>query len=156
MHDRCNKKNLSHLRTVLSMKLFLFLYKYISIHTLLKSVMQLINIMHHRGIVSIIYYLLYYYFQSPFLLLPCCTPQQNPPKGTYSICYTTSPSTQSLLSSPLYGTVGRRYRMSQHHCNTSNMCAAQTCRSQSCSHNRSRMTCSHAPFQADRRGCKNR
>lgn len=72
MHDRCNKKNLSHLRTVLSMKLFhiyveklfllLFLYKYISIHTLLKSVMQLINIMHHRGIVSIIYYLLYYYF----------------------------------------------------------------------------------------------
>lgn len=72
MHDRCNKKNLSHLRTVLSMKLFhiyveklfllLFLYKYISIHTLLKSVMQLINIMYHRGIVSIIYYLLYYYF----------------------------------------------------------------------------------------------
>lgn len=69
MHDRCNKKNLSHLRTVLSMKLFhiyveklfllLFLYKYISIHTLLKSVMQLINIMHHRGIVSIIYYLSY-------------------------------------------------------------------------------------------------
>lgn len=42
--------------------LLLFLYKYISIHTLLKSVMQLINIMHHRGIVSIIYYLLYYYF----------------------------------------------------------------------------------------------
>ena len=80
MHDRCNKKNLSHLRTVLSIKLFhiyveklfllLFLYKYISIHTLLKSVMQLINIMHHRGIVSIIYYLLYYYFLSPFLLLP--------------------------------------------------------------------------------------
>lgn len=72
MHDRCNKKNLSHLRTVLSIKLFhiyveklfllLFLYKYISIHTLLKSVMQLINIMYHRGIVSIIYYLLYYYF----------------------------------------------------------------------------------------------
>ena len=55
--------------------LLLFLYKYISIHTLLKSVMQLINIMHHRGIVSIIYYLLYYYllyyyFLSPFLLLP--------------------------------------------------------------------------------------
>ena len=80
MHDRCNKKNLSHLRTVLSIKLFhiyveklfllLFLYKYISIHTLLKSVMQLINIMHHRGIVSIIYYLLHYYFLSPFLLLP--------------------------------------------------------------------------------------
>lgn len=42
--------------------LLLFLYKYISIHTLLKSVMQLINIMYHRGIVSIIYYLLYYYF----------------------------------------------------------------------------------------------
>lgn len=42
--------------------LLLFLYKDISIHTLLKSVMQLINIMHHRGIVSIIYYLLYYYF----------------------------------------------------------------------------------------------
>lgn len=70
MHDRCNKKNLSHLRTVLSMKLFhiyveilfllLFLYKDISIHTLLKSVMQLINIMHHRGIVSIIYYLSYF------------------------------------------------------------------------------------------------
>lgn len=70
MHDRCNKKNLSHLRTVLSMKLFhiyveklfllLFLYRYISIHTLLKSVMQLINIMHHRGIVSIIYYLSYF------------------------------------------------------------------------------------------------
>lgn len=72
MHDRCNKKNLSHLRTVLSMKLFhiyveklflfLFLHKWISIHTLLKSVTQLINIMYHRGIVSIIYYLLYYYF----------------------------------------------------------------------------------------------
>ena len=71
MHDRCNKKNLSHLRTVLSMiaipyiyveKLFLllFLYKYISIHTLLKSVMQLINIIHYRGIVSIIYYLSYF------------------------------------------------------------------------------------------------
>lgn len=43
-------------------KLFLLLFLYISIHTLLKSVMQLINIMHHRGIVSIIYYLLYYYF----------------------------------------------------------------------------------------------
>lgn len=40
--------------------LLLFLYKYISIHTLLKSVMQLINIMHHRGIVSIIYYLSYF------------------------------------------------------------------------------------------------
>ncbi len=46
--------------------------------------------------------------------------------------------------------------MSQHHCNTSNMCAAQTCRSQSCSHSRSRMTYSHAPSQADRRGYKNR
>ena len=46
--------------------------------------------------------------------------------------------------------------MSQHHCNTSNMCAAQTCRSQSCSHSRSRKTYSHAPFQADHRGCKNR
>ena len=40
--------------------LLLFLYKDISIHTLLKSVMQLINIMHHRGIVSIIYYLSYF------------------------------------------------------------------------------------------------
>lgn len=40
--------------------LLLFLYRYISIHTLLKSVMQLINIMHHRGIVSIIYYLSYF------------------------------------------------------------------------------------------------
>ena len=46
--------------------------------------------------------------------------------------------------------------MSQHRCNTSNMCAAQTCRSQSCSHSRSRKIYSHAPSQADRRGYKNR
>ena len=56
----------------------------------------------------------------------------------------------------IVGTEGRRCRMSQHRCNTSSMCAARTCHSQSCSHNRSRMTCIHAPFQADRRGCKNR
>lgn len=74
MHDRCNKKKLitpknspineaiPYIYICGKTFLLLFLYKYISIHTLLKSVMQLINIMHHRGIVSIIYYLLYYYF----------------------------------------------------------------------------------------------
>ena len=34
--------------------------------------------------------------------------------------------------------------------------AARTCHSRSCSHNRSRMTCSHEPSQADLRGCKSR
>lgn len=71
MHDRCNKKKLITPKNspineaipyiyVEKLFLLLFLYKYISIHTLLKSVMQLINIMHHRGIVSIIYYLSYF------------------------------------------------------------------------------------------------
>jgi len=36
------------------------------------------------------------------------------------------------------------------------MCAAQTCRSQSCSHSRSRKIYSHAPSQADHRGYKNK
>lgn len=60
MHDRCNKKKLITPKNspineaipyiyVEKLFLLLFLYKYISIHTLLKSVMQLINIMHHRG-----------------------------------------------------------------------------------------------------------
>lgn len=72
MHDRCKKKLITPKNSPINeaipyiyvekLFLLLFLYKYISIHTLLKSVMQLINIMHHRGIVSIIYYLLYYYF----------------------------------------------------------------------------------------------
>lgn len=78
MHDRCNKKKLITPKNspineaipyiyVEKLFLLLFLYKYISIHTLLKSVMQLINIMHHRGIVSIIYYLSY--FTASFNLL---------------------------------------------------------------------------------------
>lgn len=70
MHDRCNKKLITPKNSPINeaipyiyvekLFLLLFLYKYISIHTLLKSVMQLINIMHHRGIVSIIYYLSYF------------------------------------------------------------------------------------------------
>ena len=36
------------------------------------------------------------------------------------------------------------------------MCAAQTCRSQSCSHSRSRKIYSHAPSQADHRDCKSK
>ena len=62
----------------------------------------------------------------------------------------------SPWGSAICDAVGRKCRRSQHRCNTSSMCAAQTCYSLSCSHNRSRMTCSHEPFQADRRGCKNR